>query len=139
MAIPGQAIIRALESTTMANNNNKNSINNRPLIQDQPQDLFSHQPPSTLLTSVNILIPTKQRRSHIINLPLLQDHSPQLLLFPRSPPPAPRRYSGVMASQPPRRTVQASLSHLHHTGNSAQLSLLPSSVHQTIIAMTPSR
>jgi hypothetical protein len=112
--------------------NSNSSTNNRLLIRDQAQDLFSHRPPPTLLTSVNGPIPSSQRRQHTINL-LLQDHNPL------SPPRVRRHHSGVMVSQLPLRSVQAGPSHTHQSSNSAQLSLLPSSVHQTTIAMTPIR
>jgi hypothetical protein len=121
-----------LMPTSQFQRNSSSNSSSRPLLRDQARDLFSHQPTSTLLTSVKTLILTKQRQPHIT--PLL-DHSPQVLLFPHSPPPAPRRYSGVMALQPPLRSVQV-LSHILQSSNFAQLFLLPSSVHQTIIAMT---
>jgi hypothetical protein len=104
------------------------STNNRLLMGGQAQDLFSHRPPPTLLTSVNGPILSKQRRQHTINLLLLlQDHN-------HSPPV--RKDSGVMVSQLPLRSVQAGMSHTRQSSNSAQLFLLPSSVHQTTIAMT---
>jgi hypothetical protein len=117
-------------------NSNNSSTNNRLPIRDQAQDLFSHRPPPTLPTSVNGPILSNQRRQHIINLLLLlQDHNPRLPLTPRSPP----HHNGVMASQLPLRSVQAGPSHTHRSSNSAQHSRLPSSVHQTTIAMTPNR
>jgi hypothetical protein len=119
--------------------NNSSSTNNRPLIRDQAQDLFSHRPPPTLLTSVNGPILSKQRRQHIINLLLLQDHNPQLPLTHRSLPPMRRHHSGVMVSPLPLRSVQAGPSHTPQSSNSVQHSLLTSSVHQTTIAMTPNR
>jgi hypothetical protein len=118
------------QNTSSSSNSNNNS---RLLLRGQARDLFFRRPLSTLLTSVKILILTKQRQPHIT--PLL-DHSPQVHLFPHCPPPAPRRCSGVMASQLPLRSVQVSLSHILQSSNYAQLSLLPSSVHQIIIAMT---
>jgi hypothetical protein len=55
-------------------------------------------------------------------------------------PPVRRHYSKVMASQLQLRSVQPGPpSHTHQSNNSAQLSLLPLSVHQTTIAMTPNR
>jgi hypothetical protein len=120
-------------------NSNNSSTNNRLLIRDQAQDLFSNRPPPTLLTSVNGPILSNQQRQHTINLLLLlQDHNPRLPLTPRSPPPV-RRHHGVMVSQLPLRSVQAEPSHTHQSSNSVQHSRLPSSVHQTTIALTPNR
>jgi len=112
--------------------NSSSNTNNRLLMRDRAQDLFSHRPLPILLTSANGPILSKWRPQHIINLLLLlllQDHNPQLR----------RHHSGVMASQLQLRSVQAGPSHTHQSSNSAQLSLLPSSVHQIIIAMTPNR
>jgi len=127
--------------TSPSQPSNNSSINNRLLIRDQAQDLFFHLPPPTLLTSVNGPTPSKQRRQRIISLPplLLQDHNLQLPLAPRSPPLVRKHHSGVMVSQLLLRSVQANLSHTHQSSNSAQHFLLPSSVHQPTIAMTPNR
>ena len=110
--------------------NSNSSINRRLLMRDQAQDLSSHRLPPTLLTSVSGPILSNRRRQHTINNLLLpQDHNRR--------PVVRRHHSGVMVSQLPLHSVQAGLSHTHQSSNSAQLSLLPSSVHQTTIAMTP--
>jgi hypothetical protein len=141
---PDKRDLRPMPTSPFQQTNSNSSTNNSLLMQDQAQDLFSHRPPPTLPTSVNGPILSKQRRQHIVNLPLLlllllQDHNPQLLLCPRSPSPMCRYHSEVMVSQLPLRSVQAGPSHTHQSSSSAQLSLLPSSVHQTTIAMTHNR
>jgi hypothetical protein len=110
--------------------NSNSSTNRRLLMRDQAQGLFSHRLPPTLLTFVNGPILSNQRRQHTINNLLLpQDHNRR--------PPVRRHHSGVTVSQLLLHSVQAGLSHTRQSSNSAQLFLLPSSVHQTTIAMTP--
>ena len=114
------------------NNNNNNRLQLR---RDQAQGLLFHRRLSTLRMSANSLITLpNQRRPHITTV-----HLPQHQVYNRSLTPTHQACRGVIPLLHPLRSVQASPSHSHQSGNSVQLSLQLSSVRPVIIAKTRSR